>query len=204
MFVKLFRPVLIVLALFLLAACTPSPNYTETTAQRIAALQSQILGLGPGIDPEEAARAARISFEYTAQLKAEYEITDPPLIHNTKVNLGIKPRGLCWHWAEDMQTRLLAEDFKTLDLHRAIANDQHPILIAHSTAVISRAGDNMEDGIVLDPWRYGGTLFFGLVKEDTRYPWLRREEVLAKRYGVAVEDIPQFTALPEELEAIRP
>ncbi|MEL7343947.1 MAG: hypothetical protein AAFN59_03690 [Pseudomonadota bacterium] len=194
----LLRRAAAVFALILVAACTPAPPVTQPVTTRIAALEAQILSLGPGIDPAEAARAAQISFEYTDVLKTNYEITDPPLIHNTKVNLGIKPRGLCWHWAEDMEARLLAEGFKTLDMHRAIANDAHPILIAHSTAVISRAGDDMEDGIVLDPWRYGGTLFFETVKQDTRYPWLRRDVVIAARLGIAVEDVPPRTAHPEE------
>lgn len=189
------------LTLVCLAACTPVPRYEEPVSQRIAMLQAEILALGPGIDPAEAARAAQIAFDYSAHLKTEYEITDPPLIHNTKVNMGIKPRGLCWHWAEDMEIRLSQEGFRTLQMHRAIANDQHPILIAHSTAVISRRGDSMEQGIVLDPWRYGGTLFFGTVVEDTRYPWLPRQEVIAKRLGIPASLVPPSTAHPDELAA---
>ena len=61
--------------------------------------------------PPKQPRAAQISYTYTHQLAQEYEITDLPLIHNTKVNAGLKPRGLCWHWAEDIQNRLNAEGF---------------------------------------------------------------------------------------------
>ena len=72
------------------------------------------MALGPEVDPDEAARAAEIAFSYTRELAIQYQITDPPLIHNTKVNMGLKPRGLCWHWAEDMERRLKAEGFQTL------------------------------------------------------------------------------------------
>ena len=39
----------------------------------------------------------------------------------------------------------------------------------------------MYDGIVLDPWRYGGVLFWSPLVEDTRYEWVPREVVLEKR-----------------------
>ena len=141
------------------------------------ALARRILDLGPGVDPEEAARAADIAYDYTAELREEYQITDPPLIHNFKVNRGIKPRGLCWHWAEDMERRLKRENFQTLSLHRAIANHDN-VRIDHSTAIVSAAGSTMFDGIVLDPWRKGGVLSWMPVAEDRRYDWRPRAEVL--------------------------
>lgn len=142
------------------------------------ALARAILALSPTIDPQEAARAAAISYDYTAQLVVEYEITDPPLLHNFKVNRGIKPRGLCWHWAEDMERRLKAENFQTLDLHRAIANHDN-IRIDHSTAIVSAKGATMFEGMVIDPWRKGGVLTWMRVTEDDRYAWRPRAEVLA-------------------------
>lgn len=161
-----------------LAGCaTPPEGSAGGTPDNVAALTRAINGLGPEIDPEEAARAARIAYAYTDQLAAEYEITDPPLVHNMKVNAGIKPRGLCWHWAEDMQNRLNAEGFKTLDVHRAIANADNPFLIDHSTALVSAKGDTMFEAIVLDPWRYGGVLFWSPTLEDERYTWVPQAEV---------------------------
>ncbi len=136
--------------------------------------------MGPGIDPEEAARAAALAFAHTRTLAQQYQITDSPLVHNTKVNLGLKPRGLCWHWAEDMEKRLDAEGFQTLEMNRAIAEGRG-LRIDHSTAIISRIGDGFAKGVVLDPWRNGGVLFFAPVVEDTRYAWEAREVVLGRR-----------------------
>ncbi|MBO9411257.1 MULTISPECIES: hypothetical protein [unclassified Ruegeria] len=166
------------LALVALAACASPPPQTGDEVQRLA---TEIRNLGPGVDPSEADRAARITYAYTAQLAQEYQITDPPLIHNAKVNKGLRPRGLCWHWAEDIEQRLNQEGFKTLKMHRAIANADNPLRIDHSTAIISRSEDGMQDGIILDPWRYGGTLFWSPFSEDTRYDWVPREVVLAQR-----------------------
>jgi len=169
------------LAMLALAACMAPGGPEPGTRDDVAALTRGIQALGEGIDPEEAARAARIAYDYSHRLAIEYQITDPPLIHNTKVNMGIKPRGLCWHWAEDMETRLKAEGFETLVLHRAIANADNPFRIDHSTAIVSRRGDTMFQGMVLDPWRKGGRLTWVPVTEDGDYRWVPQAEVLEKR-----------------------
>ena len=177
----MFKPMiwaLTTLAILGLGACSSAPPARSDDVARLAA---QIQALGPEVDPDEAQRAARITYAYTAQLAQEYQITDPPLIHNAKVNKGLRPRGLCWHWAEDIERRLKQERFRTLTLHRAIANADNPFRIDHSTAIISRRGDSMYDGVVLDPWRYGGVLFWSPLREDTRYEWVPRDIVLEKR-----------------------
>ena len=139
-----------------------------------------ILRLSEEVDPEEAARAARIAISYPLELRDRYGVTDPPLIHNTKVNMGLRPRGLCWHWADDLEARLAEEGFATLEMHRAIANATS-LLIDHSTVVLSARGEAMEEGIVLDGWRRGGDLFWSPVREDPRYKWERRADVFARR-----------------------
>ena len=169
------------LAVLPLGACGALPE-TVSSRSEIDALDRAIRGLGPGVDAEEAARAAEISIRYPMALREQYRVTDPPLVHNTKVNMGLRDRGLCWHWADDLEDRLAEEQFKTLDLHRAIANAT-TILIDHSTVVISARGGSMEEGIVLDGWRKGGDLFWSRVTEDPRYKWERRAEVFARRRG---------------------
>lgn len=165
-----------VLALAACSATIPAqPDDSKNLARAIRAL-------APDVDPGEAARAAQISYSHAHELAIAYDITDPPLVHNTKVNLGLKPRGLCWHWAEDMEKRLRAENFETLDIHRAIANADTPLRIDHSTALIGARGQPMQSAIVLDPWRNGGRLFWSTVKDDRRYDWQPQHQVLAKKH----------------------
>lgn len=172
-----------------LAACGVAPEKrAPATYEEISALAAEIRLLGPQVDPDEAMRAAQIAYAHTRELAIQYQIVDPPLIHNTKVNMGLKPRGLCWHWAEDMESRLNEENFETLVMYRAIANADNPYRIDHSTAIIAAKGTGMYDGIVLDPWRTGGYLFWDQVREDTRYEWVQRELVLdAKRRQLIAE-----------------
>ena len=147
-----------------LAACGSAPEKRAFASQgEIRRLEATILAMRDDVDPAEAARAAQIAFEHTRTLAIRYEIVDPPLIHNTKVNMGLN-----------------AENFETLEMKRAIAEGRG-VRIDHSTAIISAAGEDHTKGVVLDPWRNGGVLFFAPVAEDTRYFWEAREVVLGRR-----------------------
>lgn len=165
------------LTLGLVAACTSAP---DDWRRDVSGLEQSIVALGDDIDRKEASRAAQIAYDYSLQLAREYNVTDPPLIHNTKVNQGLRPRGLCWHWADDLEARLRREGFQSLTLHRAIANSNN-LRIQHSTVIVSARGDPMTSGIVLDPWRYGGKLFWAQVADDTRYRWKPRLDVFSER-----------------------
>ncbi len=179
---QILRVFVVLLALMSLWGCGANPaRHGPPSESDIASLEGMILALGPGVSAEEAERAARVAIQHARELAVSYRITGSPLWHNTQVNLGFKERGLCWHWAEDMEARLLAERLETLEIHRAIANAFNPLRIEHSTAVITRKGDGFEHGIVLDPWRLGGTLTFVPVLEDPDYKWEERQRVLAKK-----------------------
>ena len=150
--------------------------------QDVDALARGITQLSGSVDPSEARRAAELAYAETYRLALAYEINDPPLIHNMQVNAGTKPRGLCWHWAEDLQNALDARGFRTLQTHRAIANADSTVRIDHSTAIIGPRGAPWDAGMVLDPWRYGGELHWVPVREDKAYDWDEREAVL-RRHG---------------------
>ena len=65
-------------------------------------------------------------------------------------------------------------------MHRAIANANN-LRIEHSTAIVSRKGDGMYEGIVLDPWRYGGVVYWGGTRADPKYDWLPQAQVHAQK-----------------------
>ena len=39
----------------------------------------------------------------------------------------------------------------------------------------------IRNGLVLDPWRYGGTLYYAKADADDRYEWVPREVVFAQK-----------------------
>ncbi len=156
-----------------LAGCSAGPSETQGDVDDLA---QSIQALGPEVDPNEARRAAEIAYSYSQQLKREYRVTDSAIVHNAKVINGFRERGLCNHWAEDMLKRLRQEEFRTLSLHW-VTSPPTTFRIIHHSALISKAGDSMYQGIILDPWRYGGDLFWAPVVDDTRYNWRPRMEV---------------------------
>jgi len=165
----------------LLQACASSPAVTAlpplVDQQRIADLQLAILSLDDSVDRSEAHHAATIAIEYPLRLAREYEVTDPPLVHNMKVNLGVKPRGLCVDWTADLLARLRAEHFHSLDLHWGIANYENAFRLEHSTVIISARDQDLQQGLVLDPWRHSGRLFWARTSEDPTYRWYPQAEI---------------------------
>lgn len=167
------------LGVILLSGCAQP---LTSPADPVTDLAQAIATLSPDVDPEEAQRAARIAYSYSTQLATQYGVTTAPLVHNSKVNAGLKERGLCYHYAEDMQSRLNQEGFTTLSMLRAIAEPRNPLFIDHSTAVIAPSGSDIYGGIVLDPWRHGGKLFWSPTSTDTRYDWEPRMKVLHRKH----------------------
>ena len=163
-----------------LAGCAPAvvTGPPRATPGEVTDLARAIGALGPGVDPAEARHMALIAQDYPLELARAYGITDHPVVHNMKVNAGLRERGLCKDWADDLEARLTAEGFATLVLHRAIANAD-TWRLEHSTVVVSAPGQTMEDGIVLDPWRHGGDLFWSPMRSDPRYDWWPRERAFA-------------------------
>lgn len=174
------------LALAGCAAPVPEPARSfaaskSSQSDKIAALEEAILALGPGVAGDEAATVARIAVTEPLAWAREWDVVDPPLVHNIKVNTGVKPRGLCKDWADDLEARLWREGLQTLSLHRAIANAD-TLRIEHSTVIVSARRAPMSAGLVLDPWRQGqGRLWFGPVSEDPKYRWMPRAEVFAMK-----------------------
>ena len=176
-------PCVLALAFLLVQGCASSRPQADlppmVEQQRIADLNLAIRSLSDDIDPHEASLAARIAIEYTQQLAQEYEISSSPLTHNFLVNVGAKPRGLCVDWTSDLLTRLQQERFYSLKLHWGIANYETVFRLEHSTVIVSARGDSLERGLVLDPWRYSGHLFWAPTLEDPVYIWHPQAEIHA-------------------------
>ncbi|WP_258094666.1 hypothetical protein [Salipiger pentaromativorans] len=156
-----------------------SGQVAEAQEAQIAEVTAALRALGPDVDPQEAARAARIAVLEPLAWAREWRVVDAPLVHNFKVVNGFRDKGVCQDWADAMEIALHAEAFRTLELHRAIANARN-LSLEHATVIVTARGRPMETGVILDPWRLGqGRLWFGQVTEDPRYTWETREAVRA-------------------------
>ena len=107
-------------------------------------------------------------------LREEYSVFGPALMHNLLVNTGIKDRGLCYQWAEDIYPHLESLNLQTVDIHRAVALRGH--LREHSAIVVTSTGQSFYEGLVMDPWKYSGQLAWVHVA-DSKYPWRPFDEI---------------------------
>jgi hypothetical protein len=109
-------------------------------------------------------RVAECAYAAAAQLRHDYGVIGPPLFNNFLVNLGIRKRGLCFQWAEDLLVQLDALKLRTLQVHWAEARAGS--LREHNGVVVTAKGQPFREGIILDCWRHSGHLFWSLLATD--------------------------------------
>jgi len=92
------------LLLLFYMGCTVKTPPLEQRQAKIVALKNELLHLGSSVDVYEAYDLAKSSVNYSYFLAQKYRAIDSPWLQNTLVNLGLKERGLCHEWAEDLLT----------------------------------------------------------------------------------------------------
>jgi len=152
-----------------LGCASHTPTRTEGNApgspeQRLAVDLARLAD-----DPDEPRRLAHAAIAQSRALASEYRIARPPLLHNVLVNVGLRDRGLCWHWTEDLLARLGALSLEHYDLHWATAY-RGELFREHNSLIVTAKGRPIASGIVLDPWRRSGELYWTPVADDS-YPW---------------------------------
>ncbi len=160
---------------------TSDPEVLEHLA-KISELEQLLLTLSPDVDPLEAANIAGSSVNYALELAEDYKLTKQPVIHNVLVNYGLRPRGLCIHFAEDILRMLLAKNLQTFDVYWGVAYPTERFRLEHSSAVVTAKGKPFESGVVLDGWRDSGKLYFVKVPDDDRYSWELFNDKVTEEY----------------------
>jgi hypothetical protein len=133
------------------------------------ALARHIAALSPNARPEEARRLAECAYLNASRLKREYGVIWPPLLNNVLINTGIKKRGFCFHWAEDLLVAFDALKLTTLELHWGEA--QAGTWQESNCIVVTAKGQPFNRGIILDCWRHSGHLYWREVAAD-KVPWV--------------------------------
>jgi len=141
----------------------------EAYREKIGLLQDDLATLNQQADLFEAGQVAETAITYANQLIEEYQLVRPAILHNVLIRVGLKDRGLCYHWTEDLLKRLQSLDLRTYQLHWGVAH-RGSELREHNSVVITARGQAFDKGMVLDPWRNSGDLYWALIKSD-RYPW---------------------------------
>jgi len=159
-------------ALLLLCGC--SIKHTDVglkghEQQSVLQLQERLQSLSPHINPDEARLIAIEAHTYPKILANRYSLTTPPQLHNFLVNVGIKDRGLCYQWAQDLGNHLRSFQVQSLQIYFAKSNRN--AYDEHNSVVVSARGASLREGIVLDPWRNSSQLYWVALSEDPIYQW---------------------------------
>jgi hypothetical protein len=148
-------------------ADTGGPADFPATIQTVT-LREALLALGTDVAFDEAYRVAETATRVAHELAQEYRVGDSAFFHNVLVNAGVRDRGLCYHWAEDMEATLNSLSLYTLDIRRVISREN--TLREHNAVVVTAKDQPIGEGIVLDGWRDPGKLYWGTLSQD-KYPW---------------------------------
>ena len=151
------------------AGTSDSLSDTNIYRDKIKKLEHALIALSAKVDETEAQILAETAVRESAVLAEEYQLVRPALAHNLMVVLGIRERGLCYHWTQDLMKRLEALDLKSFQLHWGVAY-RGSDLREHNCVVVTDRWQDFHNGLVLDPWRKSGNLHWARVSED-RYPW---------------------------------
>jgi len=118
-----------------------------------------------------------------------------PGIQNFLVNTGRRKGGLCFQWATELLIRLDALKLQTLELHWAESGPNTGA--EHNVIVVTAKGQPFGEGILLDLWRYSGTLVWTHVGMDPDYRWMENKSEIARRLrrtqDIASKQIPSAT-----------
>jgi hypothetical protein len=152
---------------FILAFLILVSSACANDERSIKDLTKALTGLAADVDPAEAQALSYTAHVTARRLKKEYRVVLNPEFTVFLYNVGLRKRGWCGHWAQDIGKELKKLEPKTLVLHWGEA---YPNTSSENNAlVVTARNQRFEDGIILDGWRRAGRLFWCQVKKDDEY-----------------------------------
>ena len=125
------------------------------------ALADQVAGLSPRVDRNEAKLLADCAYATASQLRRQYSMFGTPIFNNFLIYHGLKKRGYCYQWSEDLLVALDALKLTSLELRWGESNPGN--WRENNCIVVTAKGRPFRSGITLDCWRHLGHLYFGPV-----------------------------------------
>jgi hypothetical protein len=152
-------------------------------------LARQLAALSRRVNPNEAKLLADCAYATVARLRPEYSMFGTPIFNNFLVYHGLRKRGYCYQWSEDLLLALDKLKLKTLELHwgEAYAGTYRE----NNCVVVTAKGQAFDRGMILECWRHFGHLRWNLVLSDedryyenTKWALRVRNRAAAKTSGI--------------------
>ena len=153
---------------------------------RAEELAKQLTALSRRVDPNEAKLLAGFAYATVARLRQDYRMFGTPIFNNFLVYHGLRKRGYCYQWTEDLLLALDRLKLKTLELHwgEAYADTYRE----NNCLVVTAKGQPFDRGMILECWRHFGHLRWNLVPSDqdryyenTKWAQMVRTRAASKR-----------------------
>jgi hypothetical protein len=127
-------------------------------------LTDELAALSPRVNRDEATLLADCAFATVSKLRREYRMFGTPIFNNFLIYHGLRKRGYCYQWSEDLLIALDALRLKSLELHWG---EYDPGTWRENNCIVVTAkGQPFKRGIMLECWRHLGHLYFGPVASD--------------------------------------
>jgi hypothetical protein len=174
----------------------PTEELVRATSAHDPVLRNRLIALAPTVRPDEAERVVNCAYTTGRELAREWRVAWIPGVQNFLVNVGARKGGLCFQWASELLIRLNALKLQTLDLHWA--ESYVGTSAEHNVIAVTAKGQPFEKGILLDNWRYEGSLAYGGVTTDPEYRWAENPAELARRLKANSAITPRSGPTKEE------
>lgn len=162
------------MCIMMLSGCSVKQEKLNTEPGKMEKLTQDLMALGKNIDEKEAKTFAKEALSYSRELAGKYKLMAPANFHNLLINMGYRERGLCYEWSEDMMAHLKKQKFKTFDLRWGVAYKGEPM--EHNSVIAVAKGASFESGILIDPWRDSGELYWGKMEDDIIFKWVEDKQ----------------------------
>ena len=145
---------------------TPSGSFQvpRSDLDKAEALANQLAALSRAVDRTEAKRLADCAYATVSQLRRQYPMFATPIFNNFLIYHGLKKRGYCYQWSEDLLIALDALKLTSLELRWGESNPGN--WRENNCIVVTAKGRPFRSGIMLDCWRHLGHLYFRPVVAD--------------------------------------
>ena len=128
----------VLLLSFLLVGCVVSPPLPSET--RTVQLSKLLQLLDKSIPQDEAMHLSQDIFHETQKLTKEFKLTSPPLLHNTLVNIGLREKGLCYHWSDALYTHFSQKKYPHFEFHLVGANISEYFSEHNALVIVAKGG----------------------------------------------------------------
>src|SRR5258708_33339408 len=134
---------------------------SKSDAANAEKLAGELASLSPRVNRDEAKLLADCAFATVTKLRREYRMFGTPIFNNFLIYHGLRKRGYCYQWSEDLLIAIDALRLKSLELHWGEYDPR--TWRENNCIVVTAKGQPFKQGIMLECWRHLGHLYFGLV-----------------------------------------